>query len=315
MFDFSAINFADKLFGILIAIIQALVISLLTGMVLNRSFKKERDIGKSLRKYDITAIKSERKGTLSESDYAVVFGLKNKPVPTQLCLSFLTGFAFFRDFECKAKYLSGLVANGCQIRILLANPHEGYFADKPYEYFTTEQALQERVDYYYDVFTGKAKEQCFAERSYTMLTYDKVKSYLDISAWADEATENNCKAGLRKQLTEVLSIDGRHNGDHVYQLRFIEQLVAKIAKHADNGGSIELRFYEDEYQMPIIMCKTTDGNKPVVKLWTNINAPIRETMSSINVAGEYVPSDGNKESFVKDTEATFEYMWNKYKKA
>lgn len=67
--------------------------------------------------------------------------------------------------------------------------------------------------------------------------------------------------------------------------------------------------------MPIIMCKTTDGNKPVVKLWTNINAPIRETMSSINVAGEYVPSDGNKESFVKDTEATFEYMWNKYKKA
>ena len=56
MFDFSAINFADKLFGILIAIIQALVISLLTGMVLNRSFKKERDIGKSLRKYDITAI-------------------------------------------------------------------------------------------------------------------------------------------------------------------------------------------------------------------------------------------------------------------
>lgn len=108
MFDFSAINFADKLFGILIAIIQALVISLLTGMVLNRSFKKEREIGKSLRKYDITAIKSERKGTLSESDYAVVFGLKNKPVPTQLCLSFLTGVRILPRLRVQSKVLVGV---------------------------------------------------------------------------------------------------------------------------------------------------------------------------------------------------------------
>ncbi len=194
MFDFSAINFADKLFGILIAIIQALVISLLTGMVLNRSFKKERDIGPKLaqvRHYG-NQVGAQRHAVGKRLRRSI--RVEKQAHATQLCLV-LTGFAFFRDFECKAKYLSGLVANGCQIRILLANPHEGYFADKHNEYFTTEQALQERVDYYYDVFTGKAKEQCFAERYYTMLTYDKVKSYLDISAWADEATENNCKAG------------------------------------------------------------------------------------------------------------------------
>lgn len=313
MFDFSTINFADKLFGILIAIMQALIISLLTGMVLNRSFKQEREMGKSLRNYDITRIKSERKGTLSPQDYDIVFGLHGTPAPMQLSLSFLTGFGFFRDFECKAKYLSSLISRGCQIRILVANPHKGHFAEMPYDYFTTNQALEERVNYYYDIFTGKKQEQCFAERSYSMLIYDKIKCYLDASQWLEGQAKINNDQQLRNKLKELLSIDGQHNGDHIYQLRFLEQLVKEIRKNADNGGTIQIRFYEDEYQMPIILCKCSSGDKQTINLWTNINAPIRETMSSINVAGQYSSVSDKSESFVKDTEATFEYMWKKYK--
>lgn len=45
-------------------------------------------------------------------------------------------------------------------------------------------------------------------------------------------------------------------------------------------------------------------------LWTNMNAPVRETIKSINVLGM---KDGNKDaSFVEDVSLSFDYLFNKY---
>ena len=53
-------------------------------------------------------------------------------------------------------------------------------------------------------------------------------------------------------------------------------------------------------------------NKSFVMLWTNINAPVRETIQSINVLGM---KDGNKDAgFVEDVSLSFDYLFNKYPK-
>lgn len=294
MFDWSAINYADKLIGLILAIAQALMIAFITGVVLNRAFQKEKAIGKSLKEYGIERVKTD-KGTLSSRDCHVAFGLGGHAVPRELCLCFITGNAFFRDYERQAGYLSSLAARGCRIRILLANPYQAKVAQLWDRQKTSDDVPDKVVDYYYRLLMGLEQTTSFVERTFLMLTYRMVETCLDDAEM--------CKARLRDKLQK--------NKDHVTHVRTVQQMLSASAQKADHGGSIELRYYTDEYQMPIILAKMdAAGKKPSKTLvWTNINAPIKETSESINV---FAAKEEGAAGFVEDVEKSFEYLWRTY---
>lgn len=294
MFDWGVINYADKLIGLILAISQALMIAFITGIVLNRAFQKEKAIGKSLKEYGIERVKTN-KGTLSAQDCHVVFGLGGHAVPRELCLCFITGNAFFRDYERNAGYLASLAARGCRIRILLANPNQAKAAQLWDEQITSADVPDEVVEYYFRLLKGLYKTTSFIERTFLMLTYRMVENCID--------DEESCKALLRRRLRETK--------DHVMHVRTAQQLLSAAAHKSDHGGSIELRYYIDEYQMPIIMAKTDATEKKPARtlVWTNMNAPIQETSDSINVFA--VKNEGTA-GFVEDVEKSFEYLWRTY---
>lgn len=310
MFDFSDINFADKLISILVAILQAILISALTGFVLNRSFRRERNMGKNLNRHGIIEIKSAKGGTMSTSDHDIAFGLNGKAVPYELNLCFLTGYHFFKDFEQKEGYLSSLVQRGCHVKILIANPDNGPFSDLSYEELMTSENIDIRTDYYFRQLAERPDEEDFLTRSFVMLIYTKVADEI-----ADLRTSNNeyDKQLLTEKIKSKIKKVIVDSGDHLQNARYAERLFAHVNDGAPKG-KLEMRYFVDEYQMPIIYCKTTEGDKHANYLWTNINAPIRETKESINVSGKIFPDDDNKNNFVKDVEMTFDYLWNKYEK-
>ncbi len=311
MFDFSKINFADEFVGIVIAVLQAVLIAIITKILLDRAFKDQRLIGKNLQKYGIKKVRADRGGTLSKSGVDIVFGLNNKLYPNKLDLCFITGFGFIRDYEVRAGYLKKLISNGCKIRILLGNPNTGKYADYKYTDFEDEKVVDELTEYYYDVLNKKIRPQSFLERSYAMLISMKVKM--------NEDGEYD-----KKLLKEYLSIESdkrkvsKRHGDHNFQVKYAAHLIENLAKYADNGGSIELRFYEDEYQMPIIMAssytdkKGKQRNEETIYLWTNMNAPIKETSESINVFCSVNSDDTDNATFIDDVCKSFNYLWDLY---
>lgn len=309
MFDFSDINFADKLIGIIIAILQALLISGLTGFLLNRSFRKERNLGKNLNRHGITEIKSQKGGTMSESDHDIVFGLNGKPIPTELDLCFLTGYNFFNDFEHKAHYISRLVANGCKVRILIANPNKSPFAKYTVDQTLTEENINMRTEYYFELLTNNNTDGSFLERSFAMLIYVNVSDDLSKLRFATNDEEKHRIADKIKQTIKDIIVE---SGDHFTNAIFAENVIAEANKNSANGGKAEIRFFTDEYQMPVIYCKTTEKGKHVNYLWTNLNAPIRETTQSISVSAKTLPDDDNGKNFVNDVETSFNYLWKMY---
>lgn len=309
MFDFSEINIADKILSIFIAVIQAMLIALITKKFVDKAFQEQRLIGKNLQEYGIKKVSADKGGTLSKSARKVVFGLDGRLYPEKLDLCFISGHGFFRDYETKAGYLSDLVKNGCKIRVLLANPYRGKFKDWSEKKLSSPEYLDEIVDYYYSVVSNDIKAQCFLERSYAMLIKEKV---LD---------ENNSNKLSKEKLIKRLSFDpavGDCCGDHIYQVKNIANMCKKINASAQKGGNIEIRFYEDEYQMPIIKAtsfideKHYSRNEEMVLLWTNVNAPIKETSESINVFCSVNINDENNTTFISDVTKTFEYLWDLY---
>ena len=99
-------------------------------------------------------------------------------------------------------------------------------------------------------------------------------------------------------------------------LREREQEIPQTAmKRAAKNGSIELRHYEDEYQMPIILVRTRagkDNKEDSIFLWTNINAPIKETSESINVFCSSEVDEVNDKAFLSDVCTSFDYLWETY---
>ncbi len=273
------------------------MIALITSNVLNRAFQKEKAIGKGLKEYGIERVKGG-KGTLSQKDRNIVFGLRGYAPPSELCLCFITGSAFFRDFQSRAGYIEGLASRGCNVRVLLANPNQSVVSSL-WDADTETNGIPEAVvDYYYNLLITPSRAGSFLERTYTMLASSAFASGLD--------DEEHCKRVLRERL--------RENKDHIEQVRIIQTMLSEAAQKADHGGSISLHYYVDEYQMPIIMAKFDAGDKQPVQtlVWTNMNAPIRETIDSINIFALH--SEDSTSGFADDVEKSFEYLWRAYPK-
>ncbi len=310
MLDFTEINYADEIVGIIIAIFQAVLIAIITKILLDRAFRDQRLIGKNLQKYGIRKVRADKGGTLSKTGQDIAFGLNGKLIPHKLDLCFITGFGFFRDYQVRTGYLKKLIANGCKIRVLLGNPNRGTYADYKCEDFENEGNRDEIVDYYYNIVTKKTRAQSFLERAYAMLISEKIKQKsgdYDINLLRERLS---IEADKRKV--------SQNNGDHNYQVKYVTKIIEEIDKYKGNGGSIELRYYEDEYQMPIIMASSYTDNKSklrneeTVYLWTSINAPIKETSESINVFCSVNVDDKSNAIFINDVSKSFDYLWNLY---
>lgn len=305
IFNLKEINFAEKSISLIVAVIQAIIIFVLTKVLLDKTFKEQRSIGKNLQDYGIEKVRVNKGGTLSKNARDVVFGLNGKQYPTSMDLCFISGNGFFRDFQLKIGYIKKLLENNCKIRVLLANPYSGTFGETPLNRYADEQFQETLVNYYYDILTNEKRAASFLERAYVMLIKSKVQDKNGIK-----------KDELRKLLNVKFLKNGttQNDGDHGFQVKHIESMCKELKK----SGDIELRFYEDEYQMPIILVKSyidekqKDKNEENILLWTNINAPIRETSESINVFCKSDSDDLENKKFVNDVCNSFEYLWDTY---
>ncbi len=285
----------DKGIDLGFAIVQALLIASFTTFFLNRLFIKQKNIGKGLSEYGIAKV-NIGKGTLNRKDVHILFGLSGRQRPREIKLCFITGFAFLRDYQ---PLLEEVVSHGTKVKLLLGNPTRGTFYNAYKVAGTMDITLfvDDILNYYLPKYQKDCNQlTCFLEREFLMLSHNKIKHVKDDAA--------------KKKLLKHLIEDA---GDDVWQVYLAEQRVKQINAHAKNGGGIELRFYEDEYQMPIIMAKYDTFKKKDGKtlLWSNMNAPIKETSESINVFCKRKDSDANP--YLEDVETTFDYLFNLYK--
>ena len=307
--------YVNILIGFGVAILQAIVLAVITKIVIDKSLRKSKSIGDGLTKVGIEKVEV-KSGRMSISDQNVLFGRNGKQKPTKLKLCFLTGVNFFYDYQ---EDLRNLVASGTKIQVLLFSP----FSHPCYEEYKKDL---ENYDIHKCIFPTELREKIitrnmhswelrgddlaklsYAEREFLMLSAAHFKKLLNGRQY--------------EQLTELEKRDLWNKRLNIYGSDITETIVTmkvlkEINTHASNGGGIELHFYTDEYQMPITLAEYDYGesrkNRSFVMLWTNMNAPVRETIKSINVLGM---KDGNADaSFVEDVSLSFDYLFNKYPK-
>jgi|GEM_PF-3676771 len=272
--------------------IAAIVGLAIAGNWFSKARQQQRVLGKNLKNYGIERINTQR-GALDKKDRALLFGLRGKPVPKEVCLSFISGCHFIDDYQEEIK---NLAARGCVVKLLLAKPN-GFSAKRCDENgkFSGEN-LQLVTDHYFKIIKKEKPSSTFQDREFIML----VLSHL-VKA-DDEQTRKN----IQSELAE--------HGDHASEVVWARGLLRKLRKSRANGGDIILRYYVDEYQMPIIMAKYDVKKKKDVRLrlWTNMNAPIKETMQSVSVYA--VDIEDNEKCFASDVEKSFDYLWETYSK-
>ena len=293
------IDWADKSVGLIIGVVQAVIIAFITGKLINKAFIKQKSIGSKLSTYGIDKV-SIHAGTLRKNDVNVLFGLHGHPCPIEVKLCFITGNAFFRDYQ---KNLEHLVENGTKIKVLLGDPNDAQFSKYYAESLSLDKHLDEITDYYMSVYDGNVQPKTFLEREFIMLSYNKLKAFMGLPD----------RDNFRQELRSLIS----KNGDEVYQVFKAAKRLEEINTHACNGGGIEVHYYNDEYQMPIIMAKYLGQNQKKEKsfgktlLWTNMNAPIKETSESVNI--HCVRKEDEEAPYVDDTELSFDYLFELYK--
>ena len=310
MFDFSEINLANELTALLFAIIQALLIALITKNALDRALQKERQIGKSLKDYGVEKVKSGD-GKMSPQHVNIAFGLRGHRIPSEIDLCFISGRSFFGDFK---DYIIRAVANGCKVRILLANPYSGIIYEKwksaiddgDMTKLKSDAYVEDVANLYYKLLvehdTSTLRNASFIERSDAMLFYSKI----DILG----NEKSSCIENLKGELSKY--------GDHRYQVLVIKVMLAELKEKLEREGirlrddAVELRYYSDEYRLPITLVKKAAEKRKhaVTLLWTNMNAATREATESINIFCKVKESDVSL--FVSDIENSFNYLWNCY---
>lgn len=300
MWDAGSVNVAKNVIDVCFAIIQYLLITIVIGFVVkkivDKSLEKQKHIGENLSKYGIHKVSAHKGGTLNEKDKNVLFGKRGRVFPEEVDLCFLTGWSFFRDY---CEELKNLVANGTKIRVMLGSPEGATFTGCQIE--QTQKLLKKMTEYYAAAYLNRSPLKSFLERETLMLAHENL---------ADAANER--EAVMKKLEETVLQKDGEFVGDHIYQIYVINKLLSELRAYAKDGGEISLHYYCDEYQMPIIMAKYPAEKKkePKTLLWTNMNAPIRETKDSINL---YCEATETKHSlYINDVQKSFDYLYNRY---
>ena len=259
-------------------------------MLLDKTFSSTRAIGISLKKEGIARVKNG--GRMSESEVDKVFGLTGIP-PAELNICFLTGSEFFHDFQKEKKYITQLASQGCKIKVLLCNPLNSQLKElwKGTD-FTEKYPKSVPVSvakHYYDRINGENTFESYLEREYYMIHSDWFKNCYNINDYIDS---------LKK------------HGDYYYEIRHVlylledEEFVPKKAR--DN---IEIRFYNDEFQMSFFIAKYTKPNYTWLA-HTTLNAPIRVATEAVSITME--KSEMESPTYFDDLQRSFDYLWNRY---
>ena len=286
----------DKTVSLALSIVQSLLIAGLTFLIVNNAFAKKQKIGASLNKEGVQRVTSND-GRLTNNDVNLLFGKGNNPKPTEIKLCYITGYGFLRVFQ---KDIINVIKAGCNVKILVASPKTSYFFDR---YHKGESIfVDDLVEYYSKAAFDKTKYHSFLEKEDFMMALSGRN--------LDNLNEHEVKKIFKEFFTE------HQDGDNVGQIFKIIKLVDMLSnsvKDIDGAGNIELRFYEDEYRMPITLAKFDRYKKKPAHtvLWTNITAPIDETRDSISLYFQKYDSDSGK--FVDSIDTYFDYLWDCYK--
>ncbi len=267
------------------SIILVLITAFITSMVANKVFKSTR-LSNNLGHYGIKYVGSHGNARLRRQDIAKLFGIMSEIKPTELCFFYITGNLFFNDYL--EKYIVPLAQKGCHVKILVADYRNSRFVNEDGELVASNE---EMISYYRKVISGVEKGGSFLDRSTALLG----------------------NRGLFGAYSSTAFIEKRN---HVKQAIEISRLIKRV--NAENEKKlfyhkIEVRYYLDEYRIPLTIAKYKDGNV-LTRVWTNLANPIQEAVESINVYAEQTKFDYDNESaaFVINSVASFDYVWKRY---
>lgn len=290
----------DKILTLVVAVIQAIAITILTKIIVDSAITKKQKIGASLNKEGVQRVVSSD-GKLTKQDINLLFGYGKNPVPKEINLCFLSGVGFIRKFYSDLKHV---ILKGCNVKILLADPRNSHFYNK---YKNGETITPEELAKYYS--------EAYLDN------YSFNDSFLEKEDFMIALGRKNFEVLEEEELYQIfLDFFTKHQtNDSVHQIfqamQMVDNLKLDVQKQDGNGvaGNIEVRFYKDEYRMPITLAKfeKTEKKSACVMLWTSITAPIEETADSISLFFSKNDSDDGK--FVESIESTFSYLWDYYK--
>lgn len=323
-------------------ILKAVIISFITGFILTNAFLKERKLGKSLGTIGITEARVAD-GRMSKKSQRLLFGKGINPKPDLIKICFLTGINFFLDYKNELEEILKYEEKDkkrVKIKVLLENVEEAegiknhWYGD---DGIIVEDHINDLRDHYYDILVNN-KPASFPERAFVMLN---AKKYLDVDkdkSFSEIYDINNLKSNeeaikerIKKDLEDPYPNKPhipKYLGDHVSQVLYLKKVFKELSEKTNN--QIELRHYMDEYRIPMTITHYNGENKKsfwykltskvsqseekddLIRLWTNFNAPYKETRESINVKAE--KHENEEAQFVVDCDKSFDYLWNKYRK-
>ncbi len=304
----------EKGVDILTALIASFTTAALVALFLDKAFKRSKKLGDSLVKSGIDKIEYVS-GKMSRRDRSILFGLNNKTKPIELNLCFLTGDNFFLDYY---DYLQQLLDNDCKIKLLIANP----FDSKRYQKYlknisesfdnnTNDCCEKDKKDianlyYEYSMFKNeKLNDLCYLERTYLMVSSQIIENKSE-SKFKDFYFNLNEESKQEVWLERISK-----TGDHIMQIALVTTLVNKL-NNDSKGSKIEIGYYKDEYRIPIILAKYNNHDREEMFLWTNMNAPVKETTKSVNVFGKATENDDS--TYITDVMKSFDYLFDRYKR-
>lgn len=310
------IYWADIAINIVVGVISAVITAAVTSWMLDKAFRKSKYLGDSIKKAGIEKI-DYTSGKMTQKDRNILFGLKGNRMPKELKLCFITGDNFCKDnFEALAK----LAEEGCTIKMLIGNPNSCPRAEEYFKKFSENSQLEDLrcsdadkdalADLYVQLNELRGEElgkRSYLERTYLMVSKELIKNRaLEMFG---EKYENLSDEQKKKVWYARISA----NGDHVMQAVLVTRILGLVRKRAKNGGKVELRYYHDEYRIPITLAEyyaEGEDKENKLMLWTNMNAPVKETTKSVNVFGVDKFEEGA--TYVNDVNSSFEYLFDKY---
>jgi hypothetical protein len=302
----------DVIISLLVAFIPSVGTALLAAFFLDKAFKKSKNLGDSLVKSGIDHIEYVS-GKMNKRDRSILFGLNHREKPIEVCLCFITGDNFFLDYY---EYLLDLLDNQCKIKILLANPfdskrYDEYLKKYPSK-FDRDTSLCQKSDkeklaalyYDYSAFDKDAHNKLsYLERTYLMVSKEVIERI-------SEEKYRRPYSILEEHEKQNVWLDRISNtGDHVMQVALVTKIIESLNEKS-TGTKIELAYYKDEYRIPIILSKYKKAYEIETLLWTNMNAPVKETTRSVNVFGK--TNDNNDATYVTDVVKSFDYLFSRY---
>ena len=295
-------NITDHLVSLVFGVLQGTIVGIIVGTILKEAYREAMSIGINLSDYGIKKVSVAENGKLDQKSRNALFGtgLGLRPVkkPDRIRLCFISGYNFINYFE---KEIVDLITYGTKIELLIAGPSPTE-EEKLFDFnvVAEDNVFVETQQNKYIQMYKDDEGASFGDRIFLMLSSGKD------SKKGDNTVENRiCQ----------LVYDNRKKGDCRMEIINTVKIVEELRKNT-NTDNIRIRFYKDEYRMPIILANY-DGNdvaskKPEVtaRLWTNIGMPIREAMDTVSIYAEKLNDTRNK--IVDDSELYFSYLWDKY---